>query len=55
MTCLRTAGEKLIHYLRDDEGNEFYDLVVDPEERQNVVADTAYSNTEPVGSRQETI
>ena len=43
MTCLRTASEKLIHYLRDGEGDEFYDLVVDPEERQNVVDDPAYS------------
>ena len=43
MTCLRTASEKLIHYLRDGEGDEFYDLVVDAEEQQNVIDDPAYS------------
>ena len=34
--CLRTAGAKLIHYLRDGETDEFYDLVRDPDERTNV-------------------
>ncbi len=37
MLCLRTKKDKLIHYLRTGEGDEFYDLAQDPEERHNVI------------------
>ena len=43
MVCLRTETEKLIHYVREGEGDEFYDLVEDPEERKNVFGDSAYA------------
>jgi hypothetical protein len=39
MQCVRTATEKLIRYLKDGERDEFYDLAVDPDERQNRIDD----------------
>jgi len=43
MQCVRTATEKLIRYLKDGDRDEFYDLAVDPDERQNRVDDPAYA------------
>lgn len=39
--CLRTASQKLIHYLREGEQDEFYDLAADPDERSNGIGDPA--------------
>ena len=44
MVCVRTETEKLIHYLRDGERDEFYDLVADPDERDNVIDDPEYAD-----------
>ena len=44
MVCVRTETEKLIHYLRDGERDEFYDLVADPDEQDNVIEDSAYAD-----------
>ncbi len=43
MLCLRTPGEKLIHYLRPGESDEFYDLVADPAEFTNVIDRPEYA------------
>ena len=42
MVCLRTQTEKLIHYIREGEGDEYYDLVNDPHEYTNAIADSTY-------------
>ena len=44
MVCLRTQTEKLIHYIREGEGDEYYDLVNDPHEYTNAIADPAYAH-----------
>ena len=44
MVCLRTPGEKLIHYLRPGEEDEFYDLARDPHELTNVIDDAPYAD-----------
>ena len=41
--CLRTPTEKLIHYLRPGESDEFYDLLADPHELTNAIAEPAYA------------
>ena len=43
MLCLRTQTRKLIRYLRSGEGDEFYDLDQDPEERHNVINKPNYA------------
>ena len=43
MLCLRTQTRKLIRYLRSGEGDEFYDLDQDPEERHNVINEPNYA------------
>ena len=43
MICLRTTDEKIVHYLREGEGDEFYDLVRDPGEQRNVIDDSEYA------------
>lgn len=45
MVCLRTQTEKLIHYIREGEGegDEYYDLVNDPDEYTNAIADPSYA------------
>ena len=43
MYCVRTAQEKLIHYLKDGDTDEFYDLIEDPDERYNKIDDADYA------------
>ncbi len=42
MQCVRTAKEKLIHYLKDGDTDEYYDLAFDPDERANRINDPEY-------------
>ena len=43
MQCVRTASEKFIHYLKDGDTDEYYDLSNDPDERHNRVDDPAFA------------
>ena len=43
MVCVRTPTQKLIHYLRPGESDEFYDLAKDPHELNNVIGVHAYA------------
>jgi len=42
MQCVRTATEKFIHYLKDSDTDEYYDLANDSDERHNRVDDPEY-------------
>lgn len=42
MTMARTERYKLVHYQNEQDQNELYDLLSDPEERRNVYHDPAY-------------
>ena len=43
MYCVRTAEEKLIHYLRVGDTDEYYNLLEDPDERHNKIDDLDYA------------
>jgi arylsulfatase A-like enzyme len=41
---VRTTKHKLIHYIQEPQGHEFFDLEKDPQERRSVYDDPAYQN-----------